>query len=116
MNLHDEIYLTLFDTLEKLEFPNTTACLGLTCKKFYPIFKAYLPKNVSLLNEYPSAIETGEEPLYALLKDWVPSGLFYAHFKNKFCHKFTRTANYADMYGEYARFSGLYSSSRTGRL
>jgi hypothetical protein len=43
LNNH-RIHLSLFDILEANNDPETTVCLGLTCKQFYPMFTARYPK------------------------------------------------------------------------
>lgn len=57
--------------------PNAAACLGLTCKKLYPIFKTCYPKNLRLyVWKTKTRLQDPESPsfspqLYVLLKDWM---------------------------------------------
>jgi hypothetical protein len=62
-NLPPELHLSIFDNLD----PVSSACLGLTSKKFYPMHRS-AHRKVGL---YQGA----EQPLHVLLKDWTPSDL-----------------------------------------
>lgn len=81
--LPGELHLKIFDLLD--DDPETSACLGLTCKKLYPIFVALLLKP-KLLREFcikceerrhPGACDldfhrSGWKTLKELLIDWNP--------------------------------------------
>lgn len=95
--LPSEIHLKIFDILR--DDPETSACLGLTCQKLYPLFfarhkKANLYRICNMCGD-PLAwhakgcrgcTNTGEDwkPLYKLLEDWTPPVLKFADVANKF--------------------------------
>jgi hypothetical protein len=61
--LPPEIHLSIFDNLD----PASSACLGLTNKRFYPMHRSAHPR-VGLY-------EGTEQPLWVSLKDWTPPDL-----------------------------------------
>jgi hypothetical protein len=90
-----EIQLLIFDVLQAKDDPTTSACLGLTCKRFYPLFRARFtkaPLEKSCCKGSLRGVDhrgkwyygsvcaectNGRNDLYELLRDWMPRDLAY---------------------------------------
>jgi hypothetical protein len=82
-----EIHLLLFDFIDS---PVTSACLGLTCKAFYPIHRekhGVVPLDKATCYDLSGDIKFIN--LALLIKNWVPSHLAYDFKDKKFIRSMT---------------------------
>lgn len=71
-----EVQLLIFDNLYAISDSCTSTCLGLTCRTFYSVHRAYFPVAIDLLISTPrNGILSRQWNLCDLLKSWVPDDM-----------------------------------------
>jgi hypothetical protein len=83
--LPPEIHLKLFDLFD--DDQSSAACLGLTCKKFYPLFRARQKKVLLLLFRWRIGHRFFDGLLVELIRTWMPRDLEYCPVKRKIVTK-----------------------------
>jgi hypothetical protein len=87
LTLPAELQLKIFDELDN--DPPTAACLGITCKKFYPLFRArhkkvllrptiYNDGSIEAWNYTADFHNENKRLHYKLLNDWMPQNLVFS--------------------------------------
>lgn len=99
----NEVLLLLFETLK----PTSSACLGLTCRKLYPIHRA-LHGTVSVKSKvlYRPYVSRDYIYLYDLLDEWVDPTLTYFKPFGKFATK-EQILNYMEQFLANYEMTGM---------